>query len=221
VPSGATEAQVEAAVEAGELAVSALLERYPDDALAHLAAARMAKKAKDPATTLDALEKALELDPDIRTNAHVASLLWWAVQKHETESRALKLLKGPMKARGADILYDLAVTDGISKNLARLARSSLSTHTFRRESTPAAAAAASLLLAPRCEQRKALVKLAENVGDERSARLLRVFRDGKGCAAEEPAPCNACLDPKAVQAALDAIEIRAAKKDAPPDKASR
>lgn len=213
---GATPEQVEAAIEAGDLAVSALVERYPDEPLAHLAAARMARKAGDPKASVAAVDKALELDPAVRGNGHVAALLWWAVQKTETQGAALALLEGPMKERGADIVYDLAVTDGIGKSLAKTARARLSTQTFRRESTPAAAAAAALLLAPRCEQRKALVKLAENVGDERSARLLRLYRDGKGCAADEPAPCNGCLDKKAVQAALDAIEVRASKAPAPP-----
>lgn len=214
-PVGLTDAQVESAITAGDLAVAALVERYPEDARAHLALARMAKKAADPSAALAALQKALELDPEVRNDRHVAALLWWTVQKTETQAATLALLNGPMKARGADILYDLAVTDGISKTLARTARGTLATQTFRRESTPAAAAAASLLLAPRCEQRKALVKLAENVGDERSARLLRSFRDGKGCGENEPTPCNSCLDPKTMQAALDAIEIRESKQPTP------
>jgi hypothetical protein len=68
--------------------------------------------------------------------------------------------------------------------------------------------AAALLLAPTCEIRKALTKRAENVGDERAAKLLRTFRDGKGCQAAEKAPCNSCLDDDAVKAALDAIAAR-------------
>jgi hypothetical protein len=176
----------------------------------------MARKVGDPSATLAAIQKALDLDPEIRAHAHAASLLWWTVQKNETQAGSIVLLNGPMKARGADIMYDLAVTDGITKSLVRTARSALTTQTFRRASTPAAAAAASLLLASRCEQRQALVKLAENVGDERSARLLRSFRDGKGCSTDESGPCNRCLDPKALQSALDAIEIRASKQPAPP-----
>jgi hypothetical protein len=113
-----------------------------------------------------------------------------------------------MKSQGADVIYDLAVTDGIKPPLSEAARRWLQTKAFERDSSKEAAAAAALFLAPTCEIRQALTKRAENVGDERSAKLLRTFRDGKGCQADEKPPCNACLDRKAVQAALDAIEAR-------------
>jgi eukaryotic-like serine/threonine-protein kinase len=203
-----TDEQVEAAVEAGDLAVAALAERYPNDARAHLGEARVAKKTGDAKATLAALGRALELDANMRHNAHAATLLWWSVQKPETQTQALALLKGPMKAQGADILYDLAINERIKKPLSDNARAWLGTKKFERESTPAAAAAAALLLAKTCEVRKALIKRAENVGDARAAKLLTQFRAGKGCAPNEASPCNVCLPAKEVQAALGAILAR-------------
>lgn len=204
----ATEAQVEAAVEAGELAVAALLERYPNDPLARLAQARMAKQAKDADGALRQVGEALRLDAAIRDNPHVAAVLWWTVQKASTQEGSLELLKGPMKARGADILFDLAVTEGVKDPLAQQAMRWLKTRAFERDSSPEAAAAAALLLAPTCATRKALVKRAENVGDWRSAQLLRKFVANKGCSSTEKGKCNACLDAPAIDAALKAIEKR-------------
>jgi hypothetical protein len=72
------------------------------------------------------------------------------------------------------------------------------------------------LLAPKCEVRKALVKRAEHVGDARSAKLLQEFSGGKGCTEAEPKPCNACLGPKDVKAALGAIAAREKSAKAAP-----
>jgi hypothetical protein len=213
LPTVVSEAQANAALEAGDLAVLALLERYPTDARAQLVRARAAKKSGDHETALGAVQAALELSAELGTDPHVAAILWWAVQKAETRQASLELLQGPMKSRGADVLYDLAVTDGIAKPLAKQARAWLGTRRFERDSSPQAAIAAALLLAPTCEVRKALTKRAENVGDERSAVLLRKFEAGGGCSTTESKPCNACLDEESTQAALRAITAR--KNEAP------
>jgi eukaryotic-like serine/threonine-protein kinase len=207
-PKAVTDAQLDAAVEAGELAVLALLERYPDDGRAHVAKARLAKKNKDTDGAVKAVQRALELDPDLATDAHVGSALWWSVQKPETQAATLALLKGPMKARGADILYDLANTEGVRPAVAQAARAWLKTRAFERVSTPAAAIAGALLVAEKCEVRKGLLKRAENVGDQRAAKLLKTFAARKGCVAEEATPCNACLDPKVLAHSIETIARR-------------
>jgi hypothetical protein len=113
-----------------------------------------------------------------------------------------------MKAYGADIMFDVATADRFPGALRNQARAWLRTRKFERVSTPEAAVAAALLVAPSCKVRKALVKRAENVGDARSKELLQEFARGQGCGAKESKPCNACLDSKAVQTTIQVIEQR-------------
>lgn len=204
------DAQVEEALKAGTLAVDALLKRYPEDGRAHLALARRESSVKQWSKAVEASARALQLTPELATDKHLAALLWRAVQVNTTKDAALELLRGPMAARGADIMYDLAVTRGVRPDLAKAATEWLDTRAFERASTKEASIAAALFRAKNCKVRLALVKRAENVGDRRSAELLKTFNQGKGCAADEEKPCNACLvDAPEVAQALAAIESRA------------
>ncbi len=208
-PSKLTDAHVEDALKAGPLAVDALLKRFPDDARAHLAAARLAQEKKEWADAVKSAKKALALEAELCDDKHLAALLWRTAQVTSVKDETFDLLTGPMKARGADIIYDLATTKGVRGDIAAAAAKWLDTKGYARHSTPEAAVAAALFRAKSCKIRKALVKRAENVGDRRSIALLEQFVDGRGCGAGEAKPCNGCLaNSKEVAAAVAAIAKR-------------
>ncbi len=208
-PTKLTDEHVEEALKAGALAVDALMKRFPDDGRAHLAAARLALEEKNWGHAVAEAKKALELEPALADDKHLAAILWRTAQVGSTRQDTFELLKGPMRARGADIIYDLATTKGVRADIAASAAKWLDTKGFARNSTPEAAVAAALLRASSCKVRQALVKRAENVGDQRSIVLLEQFAKGEGCAAGEEQPCNACLaESKAIAAAVAVIGQR-------------
>jgi hypothetical protein len=207
-----TDEQLEGALTAGPLAVGALLQRYPRDGRAHLAQARLAFKLQNWNDSLNGVKTALSLEPTLSTNRHVATILWRVAQLTETKDQALKVLQAPMQSKGADILFDLAVTKGVRKDVADVAAAWLDTRGFERVSTPEASIAAALFRAGNCKVRAALVKRAENVGDRRSVAQLEQFARGKGCHADEKPPCNTCLKDSAEIA--QAVVVIAARSKA-------
>ncbi len=209
-PEVLTEQHVEDALKAGGLAIDALVKRFPDDGLAHLAAARHAFKGQQVTEAIASLTKAIHLDPSRASDPNVRDIVWKGAQYLETREATLALLQGPMKAAGADVIYDLATNVALhNTEIARLAGEWLDTKGFERASTPEASVAAALFRAPNCRIREALVLRAKNVGDRRSAVQLERFQAGKGCSSEEARPCNACLKDSAdVTAALEAIAER-------------
>src|SRR5690606_30750611 len=125
---------------------------------------------------------------------NVRDIVWKGAQYLETREATLALLQGPMKAAGADVIFDLATNVALhNTEIARLSSEWLDTKGFERASTPEASVAAALFRAPNCRIREALVLRAKNVGDRRSAVQLERFQAGKGCSSDEARPCNACL----------------------------
>jgi eukaryotic-like serine/threonine-protein kinase len=201
--------QLADAVKAGSLALTALSEQFPRDGQVHLALARALLKDGDRVAAVSSVRKAVEADPGLTSDRYVAGVLWDAAQRPTSSDAAFELIKGPMRAAGADIAFDLAVTQAVPTNVAARARAWLRTKGFERISTPEASIAAGLLLAPNCKARQALVKRAENVGDARSVPLLQQFQSGAGCAPPEGPDCNACLKgAPAITTALEAIRGR-------------
>jgi hypothetical protein len=141
-------------------------------------------------------------------------MLWRLAQLSETKDEAMQILQSSMRSRGADILFDLAVTRGVRVDVAQAAAKWLETKGFERVSTPQASIAAALFNAPSCKVRSALVKRAENVGDRRSLSQLEQFAKGKGCKSQEPLPCNACLkDSAELTQAMSVIRARLPKAE--------
>jgi eukaryotic-like serine/threonine-protein kinase len=189
----ATPEQLADAVKAGTPALKALAERHPGDGQVQLASARALLKDGERSAAVRAVKRAIEADAGLTSDRYTAGVLWDAVQHPESTDAAFELLKGSMRTAGADILYDLAVTPGVSEAVAAKAKNALKTRGFERVSSPEASVAAGLLLAPSCKARQALLKRAENVGDARCIPLLESFYAGQGCAAAEGATCNDCL----------------------------
>ena len=145
----------------------------------------------------------LAADPKANADPQIARILFVGAQAKESNVAAFTLLEGPMGAQGADIVYDLATTDGVRADVKARAERWLRSKDFDRLSSPQLNIAVALRFATTCKQRHGLLLRAKNVGDERSLVYLKQF---------PAAPDNACLkDDKRLDDAVSAIEQRRKK----------
>jgi serine/threonine-protein kinase len=192
-PEMARDAALEKARQEGLPALAKLTRSYPDDALVWASFAQAQTDAGEFAASVHSVQKSLTLDPKAANLAPNATALKAAAQVNVSSAPAFKLLTGPMEARGAEIVYDLASSTETSMALKQQALLWLTSKRFAQVSTPALAVAGDLLIAKSCEARRGLLLRAKNVGGKRSLALLKEYRAGRGCGADEPTPCNACL----------------------------
>ena len=124
-PAGASRAELDRAARAGLPALSALAAQYPHDASIQMAIGAAALREKDPSGAVEALRRALALDPKLQDDAQMASGLWMLSQSKQTSDAAFELLTGPMGARGKSILHDLATTPGVRAVVRKKAEAAL------------------------------------------------------------------------------------------------
>jgi len=74
---------------------------------------------------VSALSEALTLEPALKQDAQVASVLWVAAQNRKSADAAFALLSGPMGTRGRDIMRDLMTTAGVRSDVKTRAKEAL------------------------------------------------------------------------------------------------
>lgn len=177
----------------GPAALDALAQQYPKDSSIVLELAKSQFAGAEFSATVGSIARALIVDSRIADDAEVATLIWKLVQKRECSESAFKLLEGPMGARGADILYDLATTDGVRRDVKARADEHFSSGRFRNTSSPALVVLIGLKTAANCDERKRYVEQASIVGDERFLPLLEPLQSNIGCGKLQRDDCNPCL----------------------------
>ncbi len=196
--------------QGGSVALSALATKFPKDTslLLELTKAQIAERRHGAAALT--VSKALSLDPKLSTNPEVASALWALAQTKDGGEAAFQLLEGPMGAKGADIMYDLATTAGIRATVKQRANTWLKSEQFQKNSSPELNILAALTLAKSCSQRHALLLRARNVGDARTLKLLQSWKKSKaGCGRRGRDDCHPCLRTDGrLDEAIAAIEKR-------------
>jgi serine/threonine-protein kinase len=194
----------------GPLAMNALALKYPADASVIVELAKVQFAKGEFAASAGNVARALVVDPAMIDNAEVASLLWKAVQKRECGDSVFKLLEGPMGPRGSDILYDLATTPDMRRDIRARASQYFASGRYQPTSSPALKALIGLKAAATCEERKRLLEQAATLGDERYLPVLETLRQKNGCGPAHRDDCNACLrGTNVLERALDAIRARA------------
>jgi serine/threonine-protein kinase len=176
-PPQAAPAEIASAVVAGVGELRRLAAKYPKDAHVQLALAKALRKSGQFGQVVDAVVRALALNPKMVDDGEIATLLWQAVQKRESRQKAFSLLRGPMGAKGADIAYDLVTTSGIQDSVKNQADKLLTGKAFDAAASDALKVAVALRTADDCEAQKALLPRARAQGDSRSARILRGWRN--------------------------------------------
>ncbi len=193
----------------GVEALEGLSKLYPEDTavMLELSRAYVLKQRRSDAVSL--IGKALALKPEIAKDPGAASTLWVAAQDDSSQDQAFALLQGPMKAKGADIIYDLVVTAGVRHKVVSRAEKWLASDEFQQNSSPALNIAVALRNAKSCGQRSGLLMRAKNAGDKRSLTYLHRFAQPTGCGRGGRGDCNPCLrKDDQLKRAIEAIEKR-------------
>jgi tetratricopeptide (TPR) repeat protein len=217
--------ELEAARDAGAGELAELAEEYPRDPEVLVALARARRDAKNHGGAVEAVERALEVAPDTRENEHVAAVLWVTAQDAEAREATFSLLEGPMGTRGADILFDLATTRQVNRQVRDRAEEFVESPQFEQVASEAARIAAKLREARKCDEVHALLDEAAEHGDERALPYLRRFQNKRGCRVRRRrVDCWSCLrnDSKLIDA-IRAVTDRMANEedDATPPGADR
>lgn len=202
-PQEARMKELEAAKRAGDLAVAALLARYPGDGWLRVQLARTfvpgSNTPSEVPTTPNAKEalryvsEGVRMDPALIGNKFVAGVLWYTAQHRETREATFKILSEEMLAAGADIIYDLAVTDGVPAPVADNARNWLRTPDFQAAASTDARLAAELVTASTCEAFRTVLEKVSRAGDARALAYLRSPHVARLCT-ESLADCEPCKD---------------------------
>lgn len=200
-PQQARMKELEAAKRAGDLAVAALLARHPGDGWLRVQLARTfvpgSNTPSEVPTTPNAKEalkfvsEGVRMDPALIGNKFVAGVLWYTAQHRETREATFKLLSEEMLAAGADIIYDLAVTEGVPAPVAENARNWLRTPDFRAAASTEARLAAELVTATTCDAFRGVLEKVSQAGDTRALAYLRGPQVARLCA-ESLADCEPC-----------------------------
>lgn len=199
----------------GTAAFEALIAKYPTDASVMIEMAKLQFANSEFYACVGSIARALTISPKVANQAEVATLLWKAVQKRESADAVFELLEGPMGTRGSDILYDLASTPELRKEVRARAEEYFATDRFRSRSTPALVTLIELNQATDCPTRRRLIEQALNVGDDRYLPVLKSFEREVGCGATEEEDCHACLrDSDLLEHAIDVISKRSSSNDA-------
>jgi hypothetical protein len=189
-PAIADDAELRVALTQGLPAMEGLAARYAADPQVLVALAGVEAQAQRYEAAIATIESALEAGPSASQNGKIMSILWRAAQSPAAEESFTCLRK--LGARGNDVEFDLAATPTVRDAVRDRAKAELSNFMALDASTDTRTAA-SLLLAPDCETRKALLDRAELEGGKRTLVMLRRFAQGGVCSSSSDAACNSCL----------------------------
>jgi hypothetical protein len=157
-----------------------------------------------------ALDRALKLDPRASEDERAARVLLLTAQQRPSSQAAFALLEGPMGARGAEVIWDLAADEHAEPWVRQRAGSWLRKPVFRQVASPALALAADLRTALSCESALALLPKAKDFGDKRSLPQLQAWTRTTGCGPAKKGDCMACL--RTSSALADAIAAVSARQ---------
>jgi hypothetical protein len=177
----------------GTAALEALLAQHPNSAGVLLELSRAYLLEKRHPDAVSAAQRALSRDPTYNQNTDLARILWHLAQPPDSSDAAFTLLEGPMGSKGADIVYDLAVTPGVRKEVKQRAEDFFKSPRFVEQASAALKVAVALRAAPACEKARALLPDAQSSGDERALKLLRRYESAVGCGRRGKQDCYPCM----------------------------
>jgi len=190
-------------------ALRELVDQQPKSAQARLELAKAHRANEQYREAVEAAAKAIELDPKLRLEGEVATLLWATAQHADSRDAAFALLEGPMGDKGADIIYDLSVGKRVGARTKQRAREFLSSERIQSQASPALRIVLELQSARTCRTVHALLPRAQKDGDERALRYLRAYLSRRGCGRRRSHDCYPCLRAdRQLTDAISAIEKR-------------
>ena len=192
-PPIASDAQISIARDAGPAALAKLADSYPKDTRVWVELARVQLAAGNASASVNAVKSAYMADPSASKQAKLATILWKTAQKRDTSEKTLNLLGGGFGERGVDILYDLATTPGVRRDVKKAASGALYTMAAQNAASPALKVLFALEHAGTCQEKLALLPRAESDADARSLPLLTSMRSSVGCGKKRRNDCYPCM----------------------------
>jgi serine/threonine-protein kinase len=193
VATSATTEELGTANAGGPRKLRELAARFPNDPRVLVELAKAQYSAGNAGECLEAIEHAYSLDAAVNTDAKLATLLWKTVQKRETTDRTLRLLERGFGTRGVDILYDLATTPAVRKDLRQKAATSLRSAEVQQAASPALRSVLVLQQASTCAEKKTLLPSVERTADARVLPELKALQSMAGCGKRKRTDCYPCL----------------------------
>jgi serine/threonine protein kinase len=174
-------------------------------------------KAGNWAGVVMAIEVALDANPAVSQNDRVAVMLGDAARRSASSSRAFALLEGPMKVKGAEVVYDLAANPKTPSETREKAEKWLGSEAFAKVASPPLAIAGELRAARGCKEKHALLERAGTTGDRRALEYLKILGFKGGCGRRGRDDCFPCLrSDEKLTGAIAAIERRLAESSKTP-----
>jgi serine/threonine-protein kinase len=174
-------------------------------------------KAGNLAAVVKAIEEALEADPAVRDSERVAAILGEAARRSASSSAAFRLLTGPMRVKGAEVVYDLAAGTKTPEEVRTRAETWLASDAFRSVAPPPLAIAGELRTTRGCKDKRALLERAATTGDQRALDYLKILAVKGGCGRRGREDCFPCLrDDDTLSKTIATIEARLGKSSKAP-----
>lgn len=114
-------------------------------------------------------------------------------QDGDTARLAIGIAAGLSGSKGCDLLYELSIAKATPPEMGILAGHFLNGKEVRAKASPALAVVLDLRDATECEQRKALLEKAIEIGDRRILRHVVPLTKKTGCGPKKADDCNPCL----------------------------
>jgi len=204
--------ETETARAAGIDALVALAKKHPAEGTIHAVLAVELAKAERHDEAVEAARHALELDPRLNEHKAIRGALFRAAQSGKATSAAFRLLEGPMGDEGADIIYDISISQDIKPRVRTQANQLLQSESVRAVASPGLQLLIDLTKAESqtCEAVLAVVERAALQGDFRAIPRLHALEARTGCGAKKKDDCYPCLRQGGLLAfAIDTIRKRA------------
>jgi serine/threonine-protein kinase len=150
-------------------------------------------RKENHATALSLATRVLARDPARAADDRLSTVVFAAARRTASAKAAFDLLDGPMGARGAELIWDLASDPETPGRVRERAGRWLRSPAFRRMASPALTLAADLRTARSCEHARELLTKAKSVGDERSLTQLEAWQVRTGCGKKQQEDCMPCL----------------------------
>jgi serine/threonine-protein kinase len=208
-PDAASPAELERATKGGPAALDALADRYPSDPNPRIEAARAWVWARDFSRATAAVGRVVAMSEESKTDERVGAVLFQAAQARPSMDAAFTLLTGPMGARGAEIVWDLAADAEVQPHVQQRAGAWIRTPAFRKVAPASLRLAADLRTVKTCQAARALLPAAKAGADHRSLSQLEAWRKTTGCGKKGASDCMACLrEDSLLEQTISAIESR-------------
>ena len=175
-PRDPDEATLAEARRTGIEALKKLGERFPGSPVGELEQARYYATEKDYPNAVVAVERALTVDPEAKSDSRATSALFQAAQSKTSADASFRLLEGPMKERGASVIHDLAVYAPKASPTQKRAEAWLGSARFSAVALPPLRLAVALRRAKSCAEVRSLLPQVRTIGDKQSLVYLEFFQ---------------------------------------------